>query len=329
MSAVIDEYDVEGILGEGGMGVVLAGRHRDSGTPVAIKLLKSTANPTHVRRFLREVRGASQLVHPHVARVLAWGQVPDGRPYMVMELLDGPDLHTLIEAAPLPAALAASYVMQACAGLAEAHARGIVHRDIKPANLVLSRGSVKVVDFGIATASEDDDDDEITAVHTVIGSVHYMSPEQLRSSSEIDARSDIWSLGVTLYELISGRRPFEGKNFAEVGLAIALEEPEPLTEAPSALAAIVARCLAKDPARRFRNVEQLAAALAPFAHQPAVVPRSSRSRAHSKAWIAVAIATLALIGFSALALTGDELDTDTPTTSVQSPPPAITVEPIE
>jgi serine/threonine-protein kinase len=331
---VIDgTYVVERQLGEGGMGVVLAARHIATQYPVALKVLKSVGNATHARRFVRELRGTRALSSPHVARVYGAGVCGDGRPYIAMELLDGPDLQTMLAEQPLSPPLAAGYIIQACAALSEAHRLGIIHRDIKPANLMLShqahdRPIIKLVDFGIATPvraetpNELVDDDEITAVHAVIGSAHYMSPEAVRSARDVDARADVWSLGVTLYELISGRLPFTGANFAEVAIAITEDEPAPLVEAAPALRAIVARCLAKDRDRRYPSAAALAAALAPFALPgllPQPAPRTrwdsgerwqhrapAPPRDYTRAWVAVAVAALALLGFSAMALGGDD-----------------------
>ena len=264
---IAGKYEVERVLGEGGMGLVVAARHRTHGSVVAIKVLKEGIDDDTIRRrFLREARGARQLHNDHVARMMDYGLLDDGRPYLVMEMLDGPDLETLVDDLPLPEDVAVAYIRQACVGLAAAHALGIVHRDIKPANLMLSRSRsgeqvIKVVDFGIATAAQNDIDGELTGAYTVLGSVTYMSPEQLRSSHELDHRSDIWSLGVTLYELISQRVPFPGDTWAAVACAIATEPHDPLVEADPRIAAIVDRCLAKDPADRFENVGELAAAL--------------------------------------------------------------------
>ncbi|HEY5935912.1 MAG TPA: serine/threonine-protein kinase [Kofleriaceae bacterium] len=265
---IAGKYEVERVLGEGGMGLVVAARHRTHGTTVAIKVLKEGIDDDTIRRrFLREARGARQLHSEHVARMMDYGLLDDGRPYLVMEMLDGPDLQTVVDQQPIPQDIAVAFVHQACLGLADAHALGIVHRDIKPANLMLSISHstgaqvVKVVDFGIATASRNDIDGNLTGAYMVLGSVTYMSPEQLRSSPDLDHRSDVWSLGVTLYEMISQRVPFPGDTWAAVACAIASEPHDPLVEADPRIAAIVDRCLAKDPADRFANVGELAAAL--------------------------------------------------------------------
>ncbi|HEU0035469.1 MAG TPA: serine/threonine-protein kinase [Kofleriaceae bacterium] len=268
---IIDrKYQVLHTLGEGGMGLVVAARELISDHRVAIKLLRPDIDDENLRRrFLREVRGVCQLTSEHVARAFAHG-IHDDQPYIVMELLEGTDLQTQLDIHPLAPQLAARYAMQACVGLADAHALGIIHRDIKPANLMVVAGPhgepiVKVLDFGIATASRNDHDHAtLTRANMIVGSVSYMSPEQLRGA-KVDARSDIWSLGVTLYELVSGRLPFPGDNFAAISIAIATEKHVPLYEATPALAKIVDRCLAKDPKDRYATVLELAGALAPLA----------------------------------------------------------------
>ncbi len=265
------KYQIEAELGQGGMGRVLAATHVTLGSTVAIKLLKTEALkfPEVPRRFLREARSASRLRSEHVVRVSDIGQLPTGEPYMVMEMLHGIDLAAMIEQGAVPPGAAVEYIAQACQGLAEAHALGMVHRDIKPANLFVTRRPngaplVKVLDFGIATAAAGDVDHNLTTTLTVIGSPSYMSPEQLRAARDVDPRSDIWSLGVTLYELLSGEQPFVAPTLTALTLKIVSEPHTPLRNVPRELTAIVERCLAKEREDRFANVAELAAALAPL-----------------------------------------------------------------
>jgi serine/threonine-protein kinase len=268
---VIDgKYVVDRLLGEGGMAIVYAVTHIKLKRSYAIKVIRPTtlSVPGVAERFLREARAASQLRGDHVGEVSDVGELADGTPFLVMELLDGCDLSKIIETRPLPVELAVDYLLQASEGLAEAHAHAIIHRDLKPCNLFLAKRRngtqvVKVLDFGIATAG-DGEVSGLTQTHSVMGSPQYMSPEQLRSAKSVDARCDIWSLGVTLYELLTMRLPFEGTTFTALAIAITIEPHIPLREAPPALAAVIDRCLEKEPQHRFRNIAELAFALAPF-----------------------------------------------------------------
>ncbi len=271
------KYVVERVLGEGGMGRVVAARQTELGRRVALKCLLSrhAQNPELVARFLREGRAQSQLQSEHVTKVFDVARTGDGSPYLVMELLDGEDVAARIQHGPLPVADAVDIVLQASEAVAEAHSLGIVHRDLKPANLFLAkrrdgRTVVKVLDFGIAKIGESADA-SLTKTATAIGSAVYMSPEQLRSARVVDARTDVWALGVILFELLTGELPFEGDDVPTLSVKIVLEEPRTVQslkpEVPAELADLVARCLRKDPADRMGSVAELATALAPFASE--------------------------------------------------------------
>ncbi|HEU4534662.1 MAG TPA: protein kinase [Polyangiaceae bacterium] len=265
------KYRVERILGAGGMGVVVAATHELLRERVAVKLLspERTLDKSFVRRFLSEARATVKLRSEHVARVFDVGTLDDGTPFIVMEYLEGEDLAChLHERGPIAPPQAVDYVLQACAGLAEAHGLGIVHRDLKPANLFLSArpdGSalVKVLDFGLAKRA--DDSIEATKSGQLVGSPNYMAPEQVSAPSGVDARVDVWALGVILYEFLSGSRPFAGVTVSEIFAQILHGTPPPLrARVPSlspALEAVVARCLERDRDRRFDGVDALRAAL--------------------------------------------------------------------
>jgi serine/threonine protein kinase len=271
---VAGKYRIERVLGRGGMGVVLAARHIHLEERVAIKLMlaEASVSPEAVARFVREARAAARLESAHVAKVSDVGTLNDGRPYMVMEYLDGQDLsQVLASAGPLPVQDAIDYVLQAAEAIAEAHSLGIIHRDLKPSNLFLTRRRdrtplVKVLDFGISKVrSSSPTENAMTRTSAMMGSPLYMSPEQMTSVRDVDGRSDIWALGVILFELLTGSPPFLGDTLPQVcGLVLQAADPPASSlrgGLPPELDAFIHRCLAKNPSDRFQNVAELAVAL--------------------------------------------------------------------
>jgi eukaryotic-like serine/threonine-protein kinase len=275
-TVLAEKYRVERVLGAGGMGYVIRAWHLELHERVAIKMLlpKSADDPETVTRFLREGRAAVKIKSEHVCRVLDVGRAGPV-PFIVMEYLDGVDLQYLLEQEKrFVPDVAVEYVLQATEAIAEAHAQGIVHRDLKPANLFLVHKAdgtpiVKVLDFGISKmAGPGMEHLSVTKSSSTLGSPLYMSPEQLRSSREVDARADIWALGVILFELLSGRPPFQAGSLPELG-ALVLTQDAPdvrkfAPDTPDALAQAIATCLRRDPGERFASVAELAAAIAPF-----------------------------------------------------------------
>jgi eukaryotic-like serine/threonine-protein kinase len=280
---IAGKYRLERVLGRGGMGVVVLAIHMELDQRVALKFLtkEAAARPEIVARFAREAKAAAKIHSEHVARVFDVGTLPAGTPYVVMEFMDGEDLASVLSRrGPLPVQLAIGYVLEACEAIAEAHALGIVHRDLKPANIFLARRPagwpiVKVLDFGISKSTFATAQAQLTKTSALMGSPLYMSPEQLMAVKTVDVRSDIWSLGVVLYELVSARMPFEGETLPEVIAAVLHRGHDPLRtvrpDVPPALEAVVDRCLAKDVAARFDNVGEFAVALAPFGQSRSVV----------------------------------------------------------
>jgi serine/threonine-protein kinase len=276
-TVVAGKYRIERVLGEGGMGVVYRARHLALDEPIALKLLSSelAKHPEAVARFLREARACARLRSKHVVTVHDAGTLDEGTPYVAMELLEGSDLGDLLrDRGPLPVVDAVDYVLQACEGLSAAHALGIVHRDIKPSNLwlVAEQRLIKVLDFGIAkmgsTEAREDYTDTLTASTTVLGSPAYMSPEQIRRASNVDARADIWALGVVLFELLTGKFPFRGTSASALLAAISADPPgrprRLRPDIPARLQAVILSCLERDPDRRPRDIAELVRRLTPF-----------------------------------------------------------------
>jgi hypothetical protein len=280
------KYRVDKVLGVGGMGVVVAARHLQLDTKVAIKFLLPgmLASPEAVSRFAREARAAVKITGEHVARVFDVGTLETGAPYMVMEFLEGGDLAAWVQQrGALPVETAVDFVLQACVAVTEAHSLGIVHRDIKPANLFCIRRAdgqltIKVLDFGISKVTDlggSGPGMSVTKTSAMMGSPLYMSPEQMQSSKDVDGQTDIWALGVVLYELLAGQVPFNGETLPEVCVKIATQHPPPLhtfrRDVPDGLKDVITRALEKDRARRYRTVAEFAMALGAFAPRRARV----------------------------------------------------------
>jgi serine/threonine-protein kinase len=284
-----DKYRIGAVLGMGGMGVVVQARDELLDRDVAIKFLlpRLSWSESSLQRFMREARASTRISSEHVVKLLEIGKLASGAPFLVMERLLGQDLKSLLAArGALPAEEAVDYVMQALQAVGEGHVRGVVHRDLKPGNLFLTRradGSalLKVLDFGIAKTLHSEQAEQSSAItntdDVLLGSPSYMSPEQLANPRDVDERSDIWSLGVTLFELLSGRLPFDGDSkFAIMTSIMKAEAPELRSpagspEVPQVLVEVVLRCLCKDRQARFASAGELAAALAPFGSEDARV----------------------------------------------------------
>ena len=272
---LLDKYRIEEVLGTGGMGKVVRASHVMLQQQFAIKvLLPHMADSAEtVSRFMREAQATSKLKSEHIARVFDVGRMPDGAPFMVMEYLQGNDLNQILRHhGPQRPQVVCDLMLQACEGMAEAHMLGTIHRDIKPSNFFITTRPdgtmlLKILDFGISKTPVGVT--ELTGAQTVIGTPTYMSPEQMKSGRDADARSDVWSMGVVMYQMLDGRPPFVGESYPELVLKVGSETPPPIhTQLPPGLMQVIMTCLEKHPAQRQQTVGELARMLAPYATDP-------------------------------------------------------------
>jgi eukaryotic-like serine/threonine-protein kinase len=271
-SVIAGKYRIERVLGLGGMGVVYAAKHELMNQDVALKLLlpEVARDKEAVARFMHEGRATARLQSPHVVRIIDVGMEASA-PFLTMELLSGEDLGQIFEKrGRFLITETVDYLIEAMEGLSHAHAARIIHRDLKPSNLFLARGegdtkTIKVVDFGISK-SIGNESGNLTSTSAVLGSPAYMAPEQLRSSKHVDARVDVWSLGVIAYELLTGVMPFEGETVGAIFANVLEKTPaRPRTlrvEIPGMLEEAILKCLQKSPDARYSNLAELASAIA-------------------------------------------------------------------
>ncbi len=316
---VAGKYRIEKVVGTGGMGSVVAAWHGQLNHRVALKFMlpQFASDAEAAARFSREARSAARLRSPHVCRVLDLDKLANGTPFLVMEYLEGETLEQHLERDRVIApARAVDWVLQALEALAEAHGVGIIHRDLKPANLFVTQWqgqeTIKVLDFGIAKSVDPDIEYGLksTSQNMMIGSPPFMAPEQLQPGKKVDARADVWSMGVVLYQSLTGELPFKSDNLVDMMFAIKNQPHPPLLEKvpslPAAVVQVVDVCLAKAPEDRFQTVDALVQALKaarfnPSAGLPAPAAMKSLPAARSSraVWVVLAVASLVAVAVTA------------------------------
>jgi eukaryotic-like serine/threonine-protein kinase len=300
--ALRKRYAIDGLLGAGGMALVFSGRDLERDRQVAIKVLSpEIASAVTTARFVREVLWSANLQHPHIVPVLDSGEA-SGFPYLVMPLVEGESLsHRLRNHGKLPIVTALKYATEVALALDYAHTKGIIHRDIKPENILISHDYALVADFGIARALGVASGNTLTGPGSPIGTLAYMSPEQVLGNPDVDGRSDIYSLGCVAFEMLAGRRAFDGTTLRQIMEQQMNSQPPALAtlrpDVPPSVADAVLRALDKEPGRRYQTAREFAAALGGAA--PGPLEREHRTaRSRTELWLliaaAVAVAVLAV-----------------------------------
>jgi eukaryotic-like serine/threonine-protein kinase len=327
-AVIAGRYQIERLLGEGGMGRVFVARQLGLERRVAVKILRAelTIDRAALTRFQREARLIASLVSEHVVRIHDLGELDTGEPYIIMELLDGEDLAAMLARGPLHPEQARAWILDACSAIGEAHALGIIHRDIKPSNLFVTRqGRLVVLDFGVAKVTGALG--PITGAGMLLGSPQYMAPEQIQGAADVDLGADVWSIGATLYHLVTGRPPFVGANLETLFYHILAGPPPALDGVQPDIAYVIARSLTRDRQARFANIAELAATLRLPPEPPShAVPAPHVAR--SRPGAAVYIACAALIAIAVVLIATRPWESNDAPAAPKQPTPANVTNPL-